>query len=71
MDDDDVEMLPPPQVSVSVGWRVFIWWPRDAAFYLGVVAAVSPKARHILVHYDDDDKEWIDVTRQVCFFSSD
>ena len=36
-----------------------VWWPDDECFYYGVIKEYDHESGKHLVHYDDDDMEWL------------
>lgn len=61
-------MAPPPfeeDSASAVGWRVGVWWPDDACFYYGVVERYDQGKAKYLVHYDDNEIEWLALTSDI------
>ncbi|XP_043807719.1 titin homolog isoform X2 [Manihot esculenta] len=47
-----------------VNLRVKVWWPRDHAFYEGVIRSYDPVKKKHEVAYDDGDTEILNLKRQ-------
>ncbi|XP_044471482.1 muscle M-line assembly protein unc-89 isoform X2 [Mangifera indica] len=47
-----------------VGSRVKIWWPKDRMFYKGVIKSFDSTKKKHKVHYDDGDKETLNLKRE-------
>ncbi|XP_010526241.1 PREDICTED: muscle M-line assembly protein unc-89 [Tarenaya hassleriana] len=54
-----------------VGSRVKIWWPKDRAYYEGVVNSYDVAKKKHLVLYDDGDQEILNLRRQKWEFIED
>ena len=72
-EDDDVPLLPAkPSTTVKkgqdygeevIGRRIRVYWPDDKKYYPGTIARFSKKRGHHIV-YDDNDKEWLFLSKE-------
>ena len=63
------EIIAPARLDAAsgaalVGARVVVWWPMDAAWYAGKVAAYSTRTRKHTVAYDDGAKEAVSLAAE-------
>ncbi|GMJ07765.1 hypothetical protein like AT4G31880 [Hibiscus trionum] len=47
-----------------VGLKVKVWWPKDRAFYEGVIHSFDAVKKKHKVHYDDGDTEILNLKRE-------
>jgi hypothetical protein len=52
-----------PDANDTMGWRVEVFWPEDGTWYAGIVDAVDLASGRTRVHFDDNEREWHDLTR--------
>lgn len=50
-------------MTVVVGDAIEVYWPTDAEYYCGQVAALDTRTNIYLVHYDDDEIEELDLSQ--------
>lgn len=53
-----------PMKSVVVGARIGVFWESDDTYYRGRVDKFSAKEMKYLIHYDDNEKEWVKLKQQ-------
>ena len=53
-----------PQGKAAVGQQVAIWWPDDHAWYHGRVQGFQAAKGEHLVHYEDNEVEWLNLTKE-------
>jgi len=63
--ETDYEGLEPGRVElVEVGTQVAVYWDDDKCYYEATVVKERPeKKKRFLLHYDDGDKEWINLQK--------
>jgi DNA mismatch repair protein MSH6 len=56
----------PPSSSHShfIGKRIKVYWPLDDAWYEGVVKSFDTVTNKHRIHYDDDEEESIDISKE-------
>ena len=64
------EIIAPARLDAAsgaalVGARVVVWWPMDAAWYAGKVAAFSMRTKKHTVAYDDGAKEAVSLAAEL------
>ncbi|KAE8658226.1 transcription initiation factor TFIID subunit 5-like isoform X1 [Hibiscus syriacus] len=47
-----------------IGLKVKVWWPKDRAFYEGVIYSFDAAKKKHKVHYDDGDTEILNLKRE-------
>lgn len=53
-----------PQGKAAVGHQVSIWWPDDHAWYNGRIQGFQAIKGEHLVHYDDNEVEWLNLAKE-------
>lgn len=53
-----------PQGKAAVGHQVAIWWPDDHAWYHGRVQGFQAAKGEHLVHYEDNEVEWLNLDKE-------
>ena len=53
----------------SVGDNIEVYWPDDEEYYAGIVASVNATTGYSLIHYDDDEKEELNLSKEQWRFS--
>ena len=48
----------------AVGQKVAIWWPDDSAWYHGRIQGFQVARGEHLVHYEDNEVEWLDLAKE-------
>ena len=51
--------------KIKVGSRLDIWWAGDSAYYAAVVRKVGTEMGRVFIRYEDDEEEWIDLTKNL------
>ena len=52
------------QGKAAVGQKVAIWWPDDHAWYHGRIQGFQVARGEHLVHYEDNEVEWLDLAKE-------
>ncbi len=53
------------QGKAAVGQQVAIWWPDDHAWYHGRVQGFQTAKGEHLVHYEDNEVEWLNLGKEI------
>ena len=59
---------PVVQGKAAVGQQVAIWWPDDHAWYHGRVQGFQTAKGEHLVHYEDNEVEWLNLSKEIVFW---